>query len=67
MGGIAEDHVIVVYGGLTDLECVISIGTADYAPVTCGLQAALPFVDDFLPVRTLSNLADLAVHLNAAV
>ena len=40
------------------------IGTVGYAPLTRGLQAALPFVDDFLPVRTLSNLADLAVHLN---
>jgi uncharacterized protein len=41
------------------------IGTADYAPLTRGLRAALPFVDDFLPARTLTNLADLAVHLNA--
>jgi uncharacterized protein with von Willebrand factor type A (vWA) domain len=41
------------------------IGTADYAPLTRGLQAALPFVDDFLPARTLTNLADLAIHLNA--
>jgi len=41
------------------------IGTADYAPLTRGLQAALPFVDDFLPARTLTNFADLAVHLNA--
>jgi uncharacterized protein with von Willebrand factor type A (vWA) domain len=41
------------------------IGTADYAPLTRGLQAALPFVDDFLPARTLTNLADLARHLNA--
>jgi uncharacterized protein with von Willebrand factor type A (vWA) domain len=40
------------------------IGTADYAPLTRGLVAALPFVDDFLPARTLTNLADLAVHLN---
>ena len=40
------------------------IGTADYAPLTRGLQAALPYVDDFLPARTLTNLADLAVHLN---
>ena len=40
------------------------IGTADYAPLTRGLQAALPFVDDFLPARTLTNLADLALHLN---
>ena len=31
------------------------IGTADYAPLTRGLQAALPFVDDFLPARTLGE------------
>jgi hypothetical protein len=41
------------------------IGTVDYAPLTRGLQAALPYVDDFLPARTLTNLADLAAHLNA--
>jgi uncharacterized protein with von Willebrand factor type A (vWA) domain len=41
------------------------IGTAGYAPLTRGLQAALPFVDDFLPARTLTNLADLSLHLNA--
>jgi uncharacterized protein with von Willebrand factor type A (vWA) domain len=40
------------------------IGSVGYAPLTRGLQAALPFVDDFLPARTLTNLADLAVHLN---
>jgi hypothetical protein len=40
------------------------IGTPDYAPLTRGLQAALPFVDDFLPARTLANLEDLAAHLN---
>ncbi|HZM93302.1 MAG TPA: VWA domain-containing protein [Vicinamibacterales bacterium] len=41
------------------------IGTFDYAPLTRGLQAALPFVDDFLAARTLADLADLAVHLGA--
>jgi uncharacterized protein with von Willebrand factor type A (vWA) domain len=41
------------------------IGTEKYAPLTRGLQAALPFVDEFLPVRTLRNLVDLADHLNA--
>jgi uncharacterized protein with von Willebrand factor type A (vWA) domain len=41
------------------------IGTAGYAPLTRGLQAALPFVDDFLPARTLVNLSDLAIHLNS--
>ena len=40
------------------------IGTVNYAPLTRGLQAALPFVDDFLPARTLTNLADLARQLN---
>jgi uncharacterized protein with von Willebrand factor type A (vWA) domain len=37
----------------------------EYAPLTRGLQAALPFVDDFLPAGTLANLAELAAHLNA--
>jgi len=40
------------------------IGTPDYSPLTRGLQAAMPFVDDFLPARSLANLADLATHLN---
>jgi uncharacterized protein with von Willebrand factor type A (vWA) domain len=40
------------------------LGTADYQPLTRGLVAALPFVDDFLPARTLRNLEDLARHLN---
>ena len=41
------------------------IGTMDYAPLTRGLRAALPFVDDFLPARTLRDVADLALHLGA--
>ncbi len=41
------------------------IGTVDYAPLTRGLQAALPFVDDFLAARTLADLAELALHLSA--
>jgi uncharacterized protein with von Willebrand factor type A (vWA) domain len=40
------------------------IGTRDYAPLTRGLQAAMPYVDDFLPARTLDDVADLALHLN---
>jgi uncharacterized protein with von Willebrand factor type A (vWA) domain len=40
------------------------IGTVGYEPLTRGLQASLPYVDDFLPARTLTNLADLAIHLN---
>ena len=39
------------------------IGTLDFAPLTRGLQAALPFVDDFLPVRTLRDVRDLAQQL----
>lgn len=41
------------------------IGTVGYEPLTRGLQTALPFVDDFLPARTLNDLSDLALHLNA--
>jgi uncharacterized protein with von Willebrand factor type A (vWA) domain len=41
------------------------IGTLDYAPLTRGLQAALPYVDDFLPVRTLRDVRELALHLGA--
>lgn len=32
-------------------------GRAGFAPETRGMRAALPFVDDFLPVGTLANLA----------
>ena len=34
-----------------------------YEPLTRGLQASLPFIDDFLPVHSLSSLEDLAQHL----
>ena len=40
-------------------------GSTGYAPLTRGLQAALPYVDDFVPARTLSDLAELAVYLNS--
>jgi uncharacterized protein with von Willebrand factor type A (vWA) domain len=41
------------------------LGAADYQPLTRGMQAALPFVDDFLPVHNLASLEALAAHLNA--
>ena len=41
------------------------LGTENYAPLTRGLRAALPHVDDFLPARTQMNFSDLASHLNA--
>jgi hypothetical protein len=40
------------------------LGSPDYAPLTRGLQAALPFVDDFLSIRSLSSLEALAAHLS---
>lgn len=36
------------------------IASADYKPLTLGLQAALPYVDDFLPAHNFSSLEDLA-------
>jgi uncharacterized protein len=41
------------------------LGSPDYEPLTRGMQAALPFVDDFLPVHSLSSLEALAAHLAA--
>jgi uncharacterized protein with von Willebrand factor type A (vWA) domain len=41
------------------------LGTAEYQPLTRGMQAALPHVDDFLPVHNLASLESLARHLNA--
>lgn len=40
------------------------LGSPDYQPLTRGMQAALPFVDDFLPVHNLESLESLAHHLN---
>jgi uncharacterized protein with von Willebrand factor type A (vWA) domain len=35
------------------------LGRANYEPLTRGLQAALPYVDDFLPVHNLQSLEQL--------
>jgi uncharacterized protein with von Willebrand factor type A (vWA) domain len=40
------------------------LGSPDYEPLTRGLQAALPYVDDFLPAHNLSSLEQLANHLS---
>lgn len=40
------------------------LGSPGYQPLTRGIQAALPYVDDFLPVHNLVSLENLAVHLN---
>ncbi|MBK8905650.1 MAG: VWA domain-containing protein [Anaerolineaceae bacterium] len=39
------------------------LGSAEYEPLTRGMQAALPYIDDFLPVHNLASLEDLATHL----
>jgi uncharacterized protein with von Willebrand factor type A (vWA) domain len=40
------------------------LGSAEYEPLTRGMQAALPYVDDFLPVHNLKSLESLARHLS---
>lgn len=40
------------------------LGAPDYEPLARGMQAALPFVDDFLPVHHLASLQDLARRLS---
>jgi uncharacterized protein with von Willebrand factor type A (vWA) domain len=39
------------------------LGAVDYEPLTRGIQAALPHIDDFLPVHNLASLEDLAGRL----
>ncbi len=39
------------------------LGSPDYEPLTRGMQAALPYIDDFMPVHNLASLEDLADHL----
>ena len=40
------------------------LGSPEYRPLARGMQAALPFVDDFLPVHNLASLESLAGRLN---
>jgi len=40
------------------------LGSPEYEPLTRGMQAALPYVDDFLPVHSLASLEDLAERLS---
>ena len=40
------------------------LGSPSFEPLTQGLQAALPYVDDFLPVHNFDSLHALAHHLN---
>ena len=39
------------------------MASAGYQPIVGGMAAALPYVDDFLPVHNLQSLTTLAAHL----
>ncbi|MDA0243564.1 MAG: VWA domain-containing protein [Chloroflexi bacterium] len=39
------------------------LGSQEYEPLTRGIVAALPHIDDFLPVHNLASLEELADHL----
>jgi uncharacterized protein len=39
------------------------LGSPTYQPLTRGIQAALPYVDDFLPVHNLDSLEALALTI----
>jgi uncharacterized protein with von Willebrand factor type A (vWA) domain len=41
------------------------LGDANYQPLTLGMQAALPHIDDFLPVNNLASLEQLGEKLSA--
>lgn len=41
------------------------LGSVNYEPLTRGMRAALPLVDDFLPAHNLVSLEQLARHLRA--
>jgi uncharacterized protein with von Willebrand factor type A (vWA) domain len=39
------------------------LGSSQYEPLTRGMQAALPYVDDFMPIHNLASLEELTQHL----
>jgi hypothetical protein len=41
------------------------LGSPGYEPLTRGMLAALPFVDDFLPVHNMASLEALTSHLSS--
>jgi len=41
------------------------LGSPGYQPLTRGMQAAMPYIDDFLPVNNLNSLDALARHLSS--
>lgn len=40
------------------------LGSPRYEPLTRGMQAAMPYIDDFMPVHNLASLEALAKHLS---
>ena len=40
------------------------LGSPTYQPLTRGMQAALPYIDDFMPAHNLHSLQELARRLN---
>jgi uncharacterized protein with von Willebrand factor type A (vWA) domain len=40
------------------------LGSAEYAPVTKGMQAALPYINVFAPAHDLASLRALEPHLS---
>lgn len=40
------------------------LGSPGYEPLTRGIQTALPYIDDFLPIHNLDSLESLVRHLN---
>jgi uncharacterized protein with von Willebrand factor type A (vWA) domain len=41
------------------------LGKSTYQPLVEGMAAALPFVDDFLPIHNMQSLSELAAHLGS--
>jgi hypothetical protein len=41
------------------------LGSTEYQPLTRGMQAVLPYVDDFLPVHNLASVEQLAERLTS--
>ena len=41
------------------------LGSPTYQPLTQGMKAAMPYIDDFLPVHNLNSLESLAQHLSS--
>jgi uncharacterized protein with von Willebrand factor type A (vWA) domain len=41
------------------------LGQPTYQPMVEGMNAALPYIDDFLPIHNLQSLSELSRHLAA--